>query len=783
MSFLKVTGRFIAKRKSQYFLNSLILVLSFSFIFFCLTKILYELSFDKHHVKQKRIYKTVLQIKDKGFERETFFGPWLLADLINNNVPDVENTARVNGASDNGIEFILKYDNRLFPQTNVDFADNSIFEIFSFDFEQGSPEDALKEPYTCVMTESLAQRLFGQDDFIGKRVSVNGDFDVVVTGIINQKKKSSNLKFEMLISFQTLRELGVNFNDGCWTCLRTTMYVLLNESNNYKDAEEKASRNIGELTNNEYTVKFIPIKNLHFYEIGSFRVNKSSVYILISLLISVLIFVSINYWNYFSSNIRLRYKEIGIHSLVGGTRRHFFMQFFTEAFLLLFTALIFSSILIFMLFPLFTDLFINDDGLMVFFKYFLLLIVGFNLVLSVFVSFTLVMIAPTRARLSILNRSDNLSYFLKNYPIIIQLGFIQIILFLSVVIYFQAEYLLTSNKGIDVDNILYLELKRRDTEKYELLRDKIKQFPGVLAVSGTSALPNHIGFVNHTIDWQGKSNDTYFCNTCMIDYGFLEMLGIKLKEGRVFANSMTTDIGNYVLNETAIKEFSIDDPTTKWFSLANRYGEFRGNIIGVIEDFHYQPLNSKIGALVFNIYKDNQEMNYLVLKYNPKSLKSILGNIKELWKENCSFPLKFGFLKDEYRKMYSENIKLSIFFNILSLIFILICTIGLSSFSSLYSQNMIKSMSIRKVLGISSNLVILLWMRKFGYLLIISCIFSIPIAFFISKEWLKNYAYAINLGIVVFMLPILLTILVISLISINYIRKLIELNPVENLRD
>jgi len=795
-NIIKVVFRNIKRNKWHSILNigglSIGLACSALILFYAR----FELSFDNYHSKADRIYRLYNEQPGNSFMGTNNFAvnSAPLGKAMESDFPEVEST----------VNFLFWEGNRYFSVGNKGFfekdilvAEPSLFKIFDFPLLEGNPENALTEPNSVVLSEDIAKKYFGNIDPVNKTITYNNKIALKVTGVLKKVPQNSHFIPTIIISFPTIEKLYSKFKGMfAWGSNSFKTYILLKKNADINSLEKKMpaflDKYMGDLFKEwgakKYIYHFQPLNDVYLHSnninFGEGNYNDlQSIYILIALALVILLAACINYVNLSTAKATLKGLEVGVRKVIGAERKELIRQFLGESFILTLIAAVISLLLIELLLPVFSELISESfsSSIITSFPFLgsftgLVLIVG--LIAGIYPAFVLSSFDPIRV---LKGATQNRKSGFRSALVVVQFTAAITLIVSSVVILGQLNYIRTQDMGYNRDQVLAIKINsNEESEKIEILKNKLLQSTEIRNATLTSSLPINIGSQSgiSSLDNDGNKKivKSYQLYT---DYDFLDTYEIPVIKGRNFSNRFPSDSKNsFIVNQKFVDEFGWKDPVGKTFS----HNDQTGKIIGVIKDFHMHSLHLPIAPLFVKL-SDNYSA-YLSLKIRSADMKNTVSEIKETWSEIIkNYPIEYSFVNEDFNKMYEKDERLSevVFYS--TILAIIIASLGLLGLSAFISEQRKKEIGIRKVLGASVTNVVSMLSGKFMMLVVLSNIFAWPLAYYFMKSWLEEFSYRISFNIWFFIIPALLALLL-TLVTISvYAIKTALKNPVESLRN
>jgi putative ABC transport system permease protein len=791
-NYIKVAARNLRKYKTYSFINIFGLAIGMAVCLLILLFVRDELSYDRYHENSDRIYRLITEFSIK--EKDTLeaitsppMGPALAADF-----PEVLSITRFYRAFDQ--EVLIRFQEKMFYENLIFFADQSVFDIFTFPLAKGNPRAALEEPYSVVITEEMAEKYFGHEDPLGKTLTFNNKDDYKITGVMKKIPSNSHFRFDFLASFSTLNHFQSIPLDDWGSCALYT-YLLLAKGYSPQDLEKKLPSFLKKYASQITFLKSLyvqPLTDIHLHSnlLNEIEPNSDMAYIYIFSAVAfiILLIACINFVNLSTAKHANRAKEVGMRKVLGAYRNQIVRQYLGESVFLTFAALPLSLLLVELFLPVFNKLVGKNisvgfiDNL-----YFLLAVIGFTIFVGVVSGIYPALFLSSFQPIKVLRgfRSGSARQLIRSALVLAQFALSIILITCTVVISNQLRYIQNKKLGFDREHVVVIPLKEKQILlKSQSLKNELLRNPNILRISVASDVPGRSGVNSNRFIPEGfEATGGLFIKNMRVDYDFLETLGVEIKEGRNFSKDFETDISEaFILNEAAVERIGWDQPIGKkleWH--AGRDRSKKGTVIGIIKDFHYESLNRKIEPLVLHIWPPS--FQYCLIRIRPGDIQGTLDFIQQRWKELApDFPFIYSFLDEDFGRLYKSEQKLSRIFACFSAFSIFVACLGLFGLALFAAEQRTKEIGIRKVLGASAARIALLLSREFTKWVLLANVIAWPVAYFAMSRWLQNFAYRINFGIGIFLLSALIA-FVVALATVSYQAiKAALANPVEALR-
>jgi putative ABC transport system permease protein len=800
----KLALRHMWKHKSHVLINTLGLAAGIAFFIMIGLFIIFELSYDKFNENKDRIYRLVLDGKIGEQEFLGSFTPAPMAAAFKDEIPDIVEAARM----DNWGEQVIRYEDKTFIEDHFVLADSTFFNIFSIPLIKGNPQTALNAPHKVVLTESAAKKYFGSEDPMGKMLLIGTDTThYSVTGIYQDIPENSHFEFNMIGSFLT----HWRAQDEIWLSNSFATYVLLTEGASPENVEEKIRpvllKYVGpELqqymginpedfaaSGGRYGILLQSLTDIHLNPAIETQFkqpnDKKYIYIFSIVAIAILIIAVINYMNLSTAQSAGRAHEVGLKKVVGSGKFELVWQFLVESVIFSILSLIIALLLIELLLPYFNNLVHLNLDLDYFGKWYIIpLLLALSLIVGLasgaYPAFFLSSFKPV-AVLSSKLRSGIKSGILRSILVIFQLTISIILIVSTIVIFRQIHYMLNKDLGFKKEQVMVIEQVHALQDRVNVFKKEIENIPGVIACSHSTAVPGHPNNINGYLIQGRPAENSVLLTTTWTDYDHLKTFGIELAEGRFLSEEFASDSNACIINETAVKNFQLEDPLNTGFLQPSPRGEemILQNVVGVVKDFHFTSLHENINPFIFLNAGEYQNWGYFSIKMRPENVQQTTNQVEKIWKDFTNdYPIQFFFMDEDFKRQYQEDRRtgsLSLVFGILA---IFIACLGLYGLTSYTVEQRTKEIGIRKIQGADISRIVYLMLKESTIMITIATVIAWVLAYLYLSKWLENYYYRITLSPLDFIISLVI-VLVISWLTISYWTiKAARINPAEALR-
>ncbi len=785
-SYLKSALRHFRRQRAYSLLNIGGLALGLAVFMICVLSAYVGFHFDAFHKNAGRIYGVVqiLPSVEQG-DQHTAITPGPLASALRAEFPEIEKAVRFIPAS----RQIVRFGTKKFYENGIGYIDGDFFEVFSFERVAGNTTASLADPNSVILTETTAARYFGTKNPIGKKLIFEGDRDRVIAGVIKDVPYDSSLKFDFLIS---LNSLPPDLLDS-WRANIATSFVLLKPRADPGLMKAKLSGFIDkymagppdapkELYLLPLTGFFHRPPNVPSHLAGN---SPGELYIALVFGIIFLLLVSVNYSSLAIARCLNRIKEVGIRKVVGAGQKQLRFQFLGESVFLAFTAWLISWPVFEILRRLYTYFFSSAEGIALSpWKHpsLILLAAGVTLLVGVisglYPAVLLSAVRPVRIFKGDFSSGKKGSRVRK---ILMAVQFV-IAIFLvlsSIAVRSQFNYLLAQDLGFDRRDILVVPVSEELRTLLEPLKNTLRRQPGILAVSGAVLLPYKAGSEIRVRPDGTDEQNAWLMDEVPVDYDFLETMNIKLQTGRSFSLEHE-DAGKnrFVLNAMAVRQLGWNDPIGKPLTVGNQ----RGTVIGVVRDFHFRNLVFRIRPTVVMLSPESNR--YIFVKYaDPSREASVRSIVRKAWEAQAPWiPFEASRLSDLFDDAYGDMKKVSQMFGLMGLFTVLFSCLGMLGLVSFILNAKTKEIGIRKVVGASASRILRKLLIEFVSLVAIAAAIGIAAADVIWGRVFKLYAYSVKIPLGAYLLMALLSLLIVGTVIFSKAWNAARRNPVESLK-
>jgi len=786
-NLIKTSLRNIKNNLGFSSLNVIGLTLGLTGALFLILYVSDELSFDRYHEKADRIYRVQSHISETDDEFTWIIAQLPFAQQVQEDYPEVEKATRFIGFGralfgNEDIEFI---------ETDFFYADTVVFDIFTYKFIYGDAANALTRPNDIVLTKTIAEKYFGSENPIGKSLK-SGEIYFEVTAVIEDIPTNSHFRYDGLIYPDPQRTVNDNWgNFGVFT------YLLFPENVDVDAFEVKMQEMYGKYMASIFeemgiTVEYelIPLTKIHLYSDSGQEPEPTGsityVYIFLLVALFLVLIAVLNYINLSTARSSKRSREVGLRKVVGSSRGTLIAQFLTESIVLTLISLLFSIVILGLLLPSFNQLAGKSFTWDIFTSPMAILtIVGLMVLVGViggsYPAFYLSRFSPIVA-ISGESTSGKKGAFMRRVLVVIQFTISIAMIVCTTVVYNQLNFMKEKDQGWDMENVISLILPNGERPAQMLvLKEKILGLPQVTSIGSTD---NRIGEGSGKVIFNIETSEGMALrgvNFAVIDHDFIETMSINMAEGREFSPDRPTDtLMSVIVNETLAKRFNWENPIGKRVELGDE-NTIRAEVVGVMKDYHQTGMYNEVESLLL-LYRT--ELPIMYAKINPDDMETTLADIGNIWEEIFpNHPYNYEFLSERFEDQFGADENRGIVFTLFTVLAILIACLGLFGLASFTVERRTKEIGIRKVLGASEAIIVMLISKEFLILIGISMLIAFPVSGFLMKNWLQNYIYRVELGVMVFLIPALIAIGLTALTISFQAYKAAIMNPADSISD
>ncbi len=762
-----------------------------------------ELSYDKYNTNAADIYRVERTFKNAetgAVSLELGAVAPTIGPLLQNDFKDIKAITSVLPTGTT----TFHYKDKIFNEPNVYFTDENFFTVFDVNVTKGNKSKGLQEPYSIMLSQGVANKYFGDKDPIDKMVKLDQQISCKVTGVYKSLPANAHLHPDVMLSFATLKDSAIYGEENLrhnWGNNSFYDYLLLPAHYDARKLEAQFPAFLNRHVPHEDD-KFQPsawtslslrkLTDIHLYSHKDSEVEENGdikrVYIFSAIALFILLIACINYMNLSTARSALRAREIGVRKVVGAGKPELVAQFLSESVLVCGIATIISFSLTWIALPWLNNISgqsFTIQNLLAPSVTLPLLAVPFvvGILSGIYPAVYLSSFQPVKVLKGIIKTGkNNLSF--RKVLVVTQFSISIILIISTAVVIRQLQYMQNKSLGFNKEQIITLGNNGGLDNSFTAFKAALLANSNIQNVARSSRIPS-----GRLLDSQGSqiSNGNSLAPTkadikyVVADENFIPAYQVRIVAGRNFAKTNGTDTSSFIINEAAVKALGLrtnEEAIGKPFM----YGDRKGQIEGVINDFNFESLHQRIIPLVLFTSKTANGYNRISVKVSG-NVQSAVAHIEKTWKTYLpEMPFDYTFLDDRFAKLYKAEHQQQTIFTIFAGIAIFIACLGLFGLSAFTITQRVKEIGIRKVLGASTGSIVQLLSKEFLWLVTIASLVAFPIAWYAMHNWLQDFAYRTDISWWIFIIAACVAIIIaFATISLQSIKAALA-NPVKSLR-
>ncbi|MEM9675817.1 MAG: ABC transporter permease [Bacteroidota bacterium] len=792
-NYLSIAFRNFWKQKTYTLLNIGGLAIALATATLSLLFIQHEFSYDRWIPNQENIYRVYREWSPGSGNTYT---PYLLAETIREEFPEIRNSVYATEYTEILVSTEAEPEGGIYIDRMAS-TDSTFLRVMPLPLKYGNSVTALQNNHSLLISEPLAEQLYGDQNPVGEMLRLNDETDYLITGVL--KDFGGNTHFDVDI---VARDTSNFFSS--WTGNNPATYVVLHSDTEIAQLEEKMTAAINPRLQKELEKsgsswekfpewKLQPITDAHLNATaqvgGPFSLQAggiSRIYIIGIVGLLMLVVASINYMNLATAQAARRAREVGVRKVNGASRVQLVTQFLSEAVLQCLVALPMAILLAQLALPVFENITNRDLALGVaelsrIIPLLVIIVVVLGGLSGSYPAFFLAAYRPTEVLKGKWLRRDQ-GKALRQGMVIVQFAGAMIAAVVMTFIYQQVQFMQNQELGFHSDQVMVIKSNTQETyEKIQSLRSQLLQNPNTKAVTATAAVPGS-GHPDYMFRIGGVEQDQSV-NIFFTDSEYDQVLSLEIVEGRYLTPSDTTP-NVFVVNESFVKEFNIEEPIGHALSLSG--ADKIGTIVGVVKDFHYSSLEQRIRPLVFSgaiPLMRGGWVNQVAIRLSTADLRSTIAEVEKFWKLiEPVHPIRYTFLDDDFAQLYSDQQRLGQTLLWATLLTLFVALLGLFGLASYMAEQRTKEVGVRKVLGATVSQITALLSREFLKIVLIAGVIAVPISFWLARQWLTDFAYQTPITVMPFVLAVVGAILTAVITVGSRAIRAARANPAESLR-
>ncbi len=801
-NYLKITLRNLRRNKAYSFINIAGLAIGMACCILILLFVQDELSYDRFHKNKENLYRIQMAWHNQqtGATSEMAINPYRLAEALRTDFSELPQVVRLYPQG----RTLIRRGEKRFNENGFYFVDPNVFEVFSLQLLEGDPATALREPYTAVITKEIARKYFGDENPIGQSLTYDND-ELKITGIMAELPRNSHFHCDFLASMAVANQEFSRIVLENWGEMTVFTYVLLPANMSPAELEGRfdafVKKHIPDWAT-AVSLNLMPLTDIHLHSHTSGELEAGGniiyVYAFTAIAFFILLIACINFMNLATARSAKRAREVGMRKVLGAVRAQLRRQFLGESMFFALIALLLALLIVQLMLPAFNGfverelaLDLTQNWVMLASLLAIALFVG--LVAGSYPAFVLSTFEPVQVMKGAAGKNSR-GAILRKTLVTLQFAISIFLIVVTAIVYRQLQYVRDIKLGFNKEHVVAISNLPSSImgEHFDQFRSALLQNSGVVMVSASSRVPpGRLGSNLGTRPEGVPEDQRRGMQTVWTDFDFIELLGLELAAGRSFSRSFATDATSaFILNEAAVKAigWTPESAIGKSFGSSEivdwdqgQWIERNGQVIGVLKDFHFESLHDEIVPTVYFV-APYMAWN-AVVRIRPENIASTMKFLESKWEEfNPGQPFEYRFLDEAFDALYRTEKRQSEIFGTFAMLAILVACLGLVGLASFAAEQRTKEIGIRKVLGASVPGIVNLLSREFLKLVLLANLIAWPVAYFIMKKWLEDFAYRIDINALPFLVGAVVALLIALLtVSFQTIKAALA-NPVEALR-
>ena len=756
----------------------------------------HQLSYDRFHQKADRIYRLHIHGKVGNDEFKGLRTSNLAKEAIASEFSEVEHVTRFVNLTQ-----LVEYGEKRIIEDAVMYADADFFKVFSFPMIRGDSSRVLSKPNQLVLTESAADKYFGDEDPVGQMMRVGGEELYQVTGICHDVPENSHFSFDILLSYATS-----SLSEGdTWSRQSIFTYMVLKDRTDPDNFEQNLDVLVDKYAaadfedsgfslesldpeSEYYRFEIQPLTRIYLHSDLDYEIEPvgsiSTVWILLAIALFVLLIACINFMNLATARFASRAREVGVRKVVGSGRKQLIIQFLSESVLIVLGALIIGTSLFEFSLPAFNNMIYKSLEIDYLARWYILpgmfgVAVFIGILAGSYPAFFLSSFKPV----TILKGSaDKGIHRFRLRTLLVGVQFvITISLFISTYVLFKQHHFMTNkDMGFNQEQMLVVENAQSLGDDVQRFMDELREYPQIANAAGAYTMPG-TGYDGYTLRKKESPEDgRYNFSMNFVDQHYLSTMNMELLKGRSFTGNYASDTGTVLVNQHAVEKMGYRDPIGKYLLASD---EQRMKIVGVLKDFHFNSLHKQLSPIAITFY-EGPYFRYIPVKIRKGKLRETVELIKNKWEAyGADYPFQYYFVDQFFDRAYRSEQRTARLISIFSLLAILIASLGLLGLAAFTVEKRVKEIGIRKAMGAETFQILFILYKEILLLLALATAIAWPLSYYLMDDWLNNFAYKIQPGMLPFIVSSLAALFIAVLVTSAQALKAAWTNPAHTLRD
>lgn len=803
-NYLKIAWRTLLKQRGFTFINVFGLAVGLACCMLIMLYVLDELSYDRYNEKADRIYRVNSEILFGGNNMHFAVSPDPMGPTLKKDYPQVEQFVRLH---QRGTWLVRKAgESTNLRESDITFADSTLFDVFTLPLISGDPKTALREPNTVVISESAAKRHFGDQNPMGQSLVFDNNRTFKVSGVMRDMPKNAHFQSNFFITM-----LNDDYPWGQWLSNNHHTYILLKPGTNpetfAKNLDAVVKKYVGpqamQMLNlsldefrkagNHIYFWLMPLTKIHLHSRQQIELAPNGdiqyVYIFSAVALFILLIACINFMNLATARSANRAKEVGVRKVMGSERQQLIGQFMTESILTTTLAMLLAVFIVGLTLPAFNSIAAKElDINQLVSPYYLPVLIALPVIVGLLAGSYPALFLSSFQPIKVLKGKINVSFRsagLRSGLVVFQFMMSVILIVGTIIVYRQITFIQTKNVGFNRDHVLTVNDVYAIGKQAETFRQEVLRLPGVVtgSVSGYLPTPSSRGDNTFFAEGQVDMNKGVSMQNWPVDYNYIKTMGMQLVQGRDFSKEFGADSSGIIINESALKILGLKDPIGKriWtFDDPQLKNRKMYTIIGIVKNFHFESLRQNIGGLSMILGPNSGAASFRISSNN---LPALIKQIEAKWKQVApGQPFSYQFMDQSFDGMYRAEQRVGTIALTFAVLAVLIACLGLFGLAAFMAEQRTKEIGVRKVLGASVGSIVTLLSKDFLKLVAISILIASPIAWYAMNQWLNDFAYKIDIEWWMFAMAGLVAV-GIALLTVSFQSvKAALTNPVKSLR-
>lgn len=796
-NYFKIALRNLRRNFTYSFINIAGLAIGLASCLLIVMYVQHELSYDTFHPDSDQIYRVGYEVSLGSGSKVIASSPYRLAGALQNDFPQLQKVTHFSRLYTAQVEHRKK----IFRESKIAFADSNFFKVFEFSFIAGDRETALSHPNQIVITNKIAQKYFSEENPLGKTLTVGAPYsddvmELTISGVIEEMPSNTHFHMNFLVSMptgQTVFSDNLRYNWG-WDSHYT--YVVLPETYKADQFKEELIGFGDKYLDGDWFIKFFAQKaeNIHLYSSLNSEIEANGsityVYIFSAVALIILIIACINYMNLATARAAERAREVGVRKAIGAHRRQLIGQFLGESILTVAFSMLLAIGFAELAMPLFNDLAGKSIEIDLFSSSVLLFgFLGLTLVIGVlsgtYPAFFLSSFKPVKVLKESVAKIDKGAVFLRKGLVTTQFTISIILIAGTIIVYNQLDYLRSKDIGAETDQIVLIPAQTSEiTQNFETIRSELLKYSDIKEVASSNRRIGrdiNSGTFYSIVNDEGNQISSRLSNV-WVGWEFFDLYEINIRHGRGFSRSFSSDtaINAVIINQEAARVLELEPDQAPGKSISAGQ-HFKGTIIGVAEDFHFEALYNKIKPMVFIL--NPNFVSFVSVKMANQDISETMDYIKGVWKQFEPDRIFIStFLDESLYQLYVAEERFMQVFTIFTLLAIFTACLGVFGLAKFSASRRTKEIGIRKVLGATVTDIVKLLSSEIIRLTGMAFLIAVPIAYIVMSKWLEQFAYKTSISIWIFILAGIVACLIAWLAVSWQSMRAASANPVNSLR-